>query len=168
MSDPVSLDDIKSIIKLVRDADNVAEFTLKYGDLEISLSRESKSGPSAAPSAAMPAAAPVAATRSEPPKPPAAENVTPASGPAPAPAADEVVITAPMVGTFYRSPKPGEPPFVEVGRSVEKDSVVCIIEIMKLMNSLEAGVAGTVTRILVEDAQAVEYGQPLIYVRKAG
>jgi acetyl-CoA carboxylase biotin carboxyl carrier protein len=71
-----------------------------------------------------------------------------------------------MVGTFYRSPKPGDPPFVDEGTTVSADSIVCIIEVMKLMNSLHAGVEGVVTRILVQDAQPVEYGQPLMFVRK--
>jgi acetyl-CoA carboxylase biotin carboxyl carrier protein len=79
----------------------------------------------------------------------------------------EIAIKAPMVGTFYRSPKPGDPPFVEEGHAVGTDSIVCIIEVMKLMNSLHAGIEGVVTRILVQDAQAVEYGQPLMFVRKS-
>ena len=100
-----------------------------------------------------------------------------ASAPAAAPAKSngaaqpqegEVAITAPMVGTFYRSPKPGDPPFVEVGAAVNEDTVLCIIEVMKLMNSLEAKVAGVVTRILVEDSQPVEHGQPLMFIKLDG
>jgi acetyl-CoA carboxylase biotin carboxyl carrier protein len=69
-----------------------------------------------------------------------------------------------MVGTFYRAPEPGAHPFVEVGQRVEADTVVCIIEVMKLMNSIPAGCAGVVTHILVEDAQPVEYGQVLVVI----
>jgi acetyl-CoA carboxylase biotin carboxyl carrier protein len=72
-----------------------------------------------------------------------------------------------MVGTFYRAPQPGAPPFVEVGHAVTPDAVVCIIEVMKLLNSIPAGAEGTVTHILVEDAAAVETGQPLIVLEPA-
>ena len=67
-----------------------------------------------------------------------------------------------MVGTFYRAPAPGERPFVEMGQVVEAETTVCIIEVMKLMNSIPAPVRGAVREILVKDAQAVQYGQPLI------
>ena len=70
-----------------------------------------------------------------------------------------------MVGTFYRAPQPGAPPFVEVGQAVKPDSVVGIIEVMKLMNSITAGVHGTVEQILVGDASQVEAGQPIIVIR---
>jgi acetyl-CoA carboxylase biotin carboxyl carrier protein len=70
-----------------------------------------------------------------------------------------------MVGTFYRSPEPGAPPFVEPGSRVEADTILCIIEVMKLMNSVTAGVAGVVAHVFVENAQMVEYGQPLIAIR---
>ncbi|MBQ0828241.1 hypothetical protein J5Y05_17330 [Streptomyces sp. RG38] len=73
---------------------------------------------------------------------------------------------APLLGTLYRSPKPGEPPFVEVGDRVEADSALCIVEVMKLMNSVTAGVAGEVSRILVPDAELVEFDQPLFVVRR--
>ena len=70
-----------------------------------------------------------------------------------------------MVGTFYRAPEPGAKPFVEVGARVRADTIVCIIEVMKLMNSVPAGVAGTVTHVLVDNASMVEYGQPLVAIR---
>jgi acetyl-CoA carboxylase biotin carboxyl carrier protein len=76
-----------------------------------------------------------------------------------------VAIEAPMLGTFYRAPGPGEDPFVEVGSAVEADSTVCIIEVMKMMNSVPAGVAGTVVEVAAENGALVEYGQPLFYVR---
>lgn len=165
MVDQVSLDDIKSIIELIKQTEDVAEFSLKFGDVEISLSRESAAGLNR----------PVVGNVRPVEQP--AEIATPKSVDtgvkAPAGAAvaalqpDEIAITAPMVGTFYRCPQPGEPPFVEIGATVDKHSTVCIIEVMKLMNSLPAGVEGVVTRILVEDSQPVEYGQPLMYIRKA-
>jgi acetyl-CoA carboxylase biotin carboxyl carrier protein len=77
-------------------------------------------------------------------------------------------IPAPLLGTFYRAPKPGAPPFVEVGSTVEEDTVVAIIEVMKLMNTVRAGVAGTISEILAQDGALVEYGEPILRVRKAG
>jgi acetyl-CoA carboxylase biotin carboxyl carrier protein len=77
-------------------------------------------------------------------------------------------VTAPLLGTFYRSPKPGAPPFVEVGARVDEETIVAIIEVMKLMNTVRAGVSGTVTEILVADGALAEYGETLLRVRKAG
>jgi acetyl-CoA carboxylase biotin carboxyl carrier protein len=78
-----------------------------------------------------------------------------------------VLIKAPMVGTFYAAPKPGQPDFVTVGAKVKPDTVMCIVEVMKLMNTLEAGVEGTVTSILVSNEQAVQYGQPLMIIKRS-
>jgi acetyl-CoA carboxylase biotin carboxyl carrier protein len=75
------------------------------------------------------------------------------------------LVKSPMVGTFYRAPAPDQPPFVEVGARVQADTIVCIIEVMKLMNSVAAGVAGTVTHVLAQNAQPVEAGQPVIAIR---
>ena len=89
---------------------------------------------------------------------------------APAPATIDgsagVTIEAPMLGVFYRAPSPGAPPFVDVGTRVEAGTIVCIIEVMKMMNSVPAGVAGTIAEIHVENAEAVEYGQPLFRVEQ--
>jgi acetyl-CoA carboxylase biotin carboxyl carrier protein len=76
-------------------------------------------------------------------------------------------IPSPLLGVFYRAPKPGEAPFVEVGSVVEEDTVIAIIEVMKLMNSVRAGVKGEVVEILAENGALVEYDQPLMRVRKA-
>lgn len=75
-----------------------------------------------------------------------------------------VAIVSPLIGVFYRAPAPGEAPFVEVGTRVEPDTIVCIIEVMKMMNSIPAGIAGTIVEIHVENAQAIEYGEPLFSV----
>jgi acetyl-CoA carboxylase biotin carboxyl carrier protein len=80
-----------------------------------------------------------------------------------APAANDA-ITAPMLGTFYRASAPGEKPFVEVGDTVEPGTVVCLIEVMKMMNSVEAGVGGTIVEVCAENAQLVEFGAPLFRV----
>lgn len=99
---------------------------------------------------------------SEPPSPPS----PPLGQEAGAARAGEIDVPAPLLGNFYAAPRPGEPPFVEVGDAVTEDSVIGIIEVMKLMNSVRAGVAGTVVAILAQNGSAVEEGQPLIRVRK--
>ena len=80
------------------------------------------------------------------------------------PANGLITITAPMLGTFYRAEGPGREPFVEVGSRLEPDTTVCIIEVMKMMNSVPAGVSGTVVEVCSENAQLVEYGQPLFRI----
>lgn len=99
--------------------------------------------------------APAAAPHAAAPSPPAA---TPA-------AADGPVIKSPTVGTFYGSPTPGEAPFVKVGSTVKADTVVCIIEAMKVFNQIPAEISGTITEVLVNNGDAVEYGQPLFRVK---
>jgi len=84
-------------------------------------------------------------------------------GPAEAPA-DAHILTSPIVGTFYRAPSPGAPPFVDVGDRIKKGQVVCIVEAMKLMNEIEADVNGVVVSIFPKNAQPVEFGEPLIAV----
>jgi len=98
--------------------------------------------------------------------PPCAEpEPEPASDPvAPASPEDRLTIVSPTIGIFYRAPAPGQAPFVEVGARVEPDTIVCIIEVMKMMNSVPAGIAGTIAQIHIENAQAVEFGQPLFRV----
>jgi acetyl-CoA carboxylase biotin carboxyl carrier protein len=76
------------------------------------------------------------------------------------------VIRSPMVGTFYRAAEPSAPAFVDPGSRVEPDTILCIIEVMKLMNSVTAGIKGVVTHVFVENAHMVEYGQPLIAIRR--
>ncbi|HTZ04211.1 MAG TPA: acetyl-CoA carboxylase biotin carboxyl carrier protein [Gaiellaceae bacterium] len=90
-------------------------------------------------------------------------GVAPEAEPAPV-SAEADAIVAPMLGTFYRAPAPGEPPFVDVGSRVEPDTIVCIIEVMKMMNSVHAGVAGTIAEVYVENGEPVEYGAPLFRV----
>jgi acetyl-CoA carboxylase biotin carboxyl carrier protein len=170
------INELKAIVDWVNLNDDVRELSLKFGDVELFISRDRQSGSAPAPVAAaahaqtvvpsLPAAAPTAAAAPSAAIPPAAP--APASAPAgqAALADDEVLITAPMVGTFYGSPKPGDPPFVVVGDLVTPSSVLGIVEVMKLMNNLEAKVDGTVARILVQNEQAVEYGQPLMVIKR--
>jgi acetyl-CoA carboxylase biotin carboxyl carrier protein len=86
------------------------------------------------------------------------------SAPAPAAAPQGHVVTSPMVGTFYRAPSPGADPFVQVGDTVKEGQTICIIEAMKLLNEIECDKAGVVKEILVDNGQAVEYGQPLFVI----
>lgn len=88
----------------------------------------------------------------------------PAAAAAPAAAPQGHVVTSPMVGTFYRSPSPGAEPFVQVGDTVKEGQTLCIIEAMKLLNEIESDKAGVVKEILIENGQAVEYGQPLFVI----
>ncbi|WP_039912955.1 acetyl-CoA carboxylase biotin carboxyl carrier protein, partial [Cellvibrio mixtus] len=97
----------------------------------------------------------------------AAPTAAPASAPAAAPAApisSGHIVKSPMVGTFYRSPSPGSPSFIEVGKSVKAGDVICIIEAMKMMNQIEADKSGVIEAILVEDGNPVEFDQPLVTI----
>jgi biotin carboxyl carrier protein len=96
-----------------------------------------------------------------------AEGRTPPEQPAPAPTQGLVDVTAPMVGTFYRAPGPGEPPFVEVGSAVEEGTQVCILEVMKLMSAVVAGTSGVVAEIVVANGSAVAYGDVLFRISPA-
>jgi acetyl-CoA carboxylase biotin carboxyl carrier protein len=152
----LTYDDLLRIVELIKSTEHFSEFRLKVGDIEIEL-RHRKSGTSA------PVSAPVSAAAVE-------SRVTDRAERAPPAASAEwpeglVVIRSPMVGTFYRAPQPGAQPFVEVGQAVKPDSVVGIVEVMKLMNSITADVHGTVEQILVGDASQVEAGQPIIVIR---
>ena len=98
---------------------------------------------------------------------PAAPGVTPVPAVATPPVDDSVdlaVVTSPIVGTFYHAPEPGATPFVDVGGRVRKGQVLCIIEAMKLMNEIESKLTGRVAKVLVENGQPVEFGQPLFLV----
>ena len=148
---------VKKLIELLEES-NIGEIEIKEGEESVRISRYGNP-PSAAPIAyAAPApAAPAAAAA--PAEAPAAESAAPAA----APVADNAVLS-PMVGTFYRSPSPEAPSFVEVGQTVRVGDVLCIVEAMKMMNQIEADRAGTVTAIHVENGEAVEFDQPLISI----
>lgn len=141
----------------------------KYGVTEANLQKDGESwkvrrGPkqvAVAPEmtyAAPAAAAPVAAAASAPPA---------AAAPAPAEAPKGITINAPTVGTFYSSPTPEDPPFVAIGATVGPESVICIIEAMKVFNQIPAEKSGRIVEMLVEDGDAVEFGQPLFRIEPA-
>jgi acetyl-CoA carboxylase biotin carboxyl carrier protein len=117
--------------------------------------------------AAAPLAMPVAAAPVAPAAAPAAPVAPAAEKPAAAPVADEsklITIKAPMIGTFYRSPGPDKPPFVNVGDEIKAGKPICIIEAMKLFNEIESEISGRIVKVLVDDAKPVEYDQPLFLV----
>lgn len=163
----VDLKEVKAIVDWVNLTEDVREFSLKFGELELFISRN-KTATQPLPVSSVPSPAPVAAPQPQAAVAPAAAAVAEARSATPSSplAADEVLIKAPMVGTFYAGPKPGAPNFVSVGNAVSADTVLCIVEVMKLMNNIEAGVEGTVTKIFVTNEQPVEYGQPLMIIKK--
>lgn len=165
--------EIREIIKLI-DQSSIKEFELELDGSKVSIKKtggvveEVKTiiaqpvvtAAPAAPAPPVPAAeAPAAPVQAEAAAPKAAAVV---------PAADESAlhkIVSPMVGTFYRSPEPGAPAYVQPGDKVTANKVVCIVEAMKLFNEIEAEVNGEIVKVLVEDGQLVEYGQPLFLVK---
>jgi acetyl-CoA carboxylase biotin carboxyl carrier protein len=168
---PPDTKEIRAIVDWMNLTEDVRELSIKYGDVELYISRDRK--PAAGHPITAQASAPAAVTPPTPlpaPEPapgaavPAAAPIEPSSANALAP--DEVLIKAPMVGMYYASPRPGAPAFVAVGETVRADTVLCIVEVMKLMNNIEAQVEGTITQILVQDNQAVEYGQPLMVIKR--
>lgn len=177
--------ELRALVDWVNLSDDVRELSITFGDVELFISRDRQApgsrvsalapaagaGPATVAPAAAPAPAAEPAPSAAPPVSALAEAVAAPEEPAAsAPAsgndvaAGEVLIKAPMVGTFYGSPKPGDPPFVQVGDTVAADTVLGIVEVMKLMNNIEAKVTGTVARVLVDNEQAVEYGQPLMVI----
>ena len=153
----MDIDRVKSVIELMREHD-LNEFAIEEPDFKLTLKRGG-AAPAvmmAAPSMMAPAMAPAAAP-------------APAAVPAaPATAADDSLtpIPSPLVGTFYRAGSPDADPFVSVGSRVNKDTVVCIIEAMKVMNEIKAETSGVIKKILVENATAVQFGQPMFLIEK--
>jgi acetyl-CoA carboxylase biotin carboxyl carrier protein len=142
----LTYEDLVQLVELIKSTSQFSEFRLKVGEIEVSLRRNNgavRLPPEIAP------AAPVE-EKSE------TRQRTFPSG--------MHLVRAPMVGTFFRAPAPGKPPYVEVGQEVKADTQVGIIEVMKLMNSIEAGARGVVKEIVVENAGAVEYGSVLMLI----
>ena len=177
----LTYEDLLQIIELVKSSEQWSEFHLKVGDLEVDFKRAPRSSTGASSAAAAAAATdshaatsaaaghqraghvgggevvndlPSAVTASQ-----TAAHAAPVHQ-----SANAVLVKSPMVGTFYRAPEPGAPPFVDVEDEVKADTIVCIIEVMKLMNSIPASAGGIVTQILVADGEPVEYGQVLMVI----
>jgi acetyl-CoA carboxylase biotin carboxyl carrier protein len=147
--------DVAEIMRLVEQS-GFDELNLEINGTKISLRRGS-------PAPSVPTSPPVSAVA--PARAPAPEAL---STPKAATDPDVQELPAPLLGTFYRAPKPGAPAFVEVGSQVSDDTIVGIIEVMKLMNTVRAGVRGTVTEIIAADGALVEFGAALMRVRKSG
>ena len=143
---------VKQLIALLEDS-NIAELEITEGEDSVRISRYGAPPPTPAPQA-QPAL--VAA--------PLPERTDETSSAAPAPEPSGRAIESPMVGTAYRAPSPDAQPFVEVGQRVSIGDTICVIEAMKILNQIEADVAGTVRAILFENAQPVEFGQPLMMI----
>jgi acetyl-CoA carboxylase biotin carboxyl carrier protein len=145
----MDVDKIKQLIDLMN-ANNLTELEIDEDGVRVRLQKGlPKTEGVVVTTAAVPPQA-----QEEAPAPEAAGEETPDAG----------VIEAPMVGTFYRAPGPDEPPFVEVGDKVTADTVVCIIEAMKVMNEIKAGLEGVVAEVLTENGSAIEFGQPLFRI----
>ena len=163
-SQPLLTDDIRELLRLIAGSD-IAEVLIERGGAKVHIKR-ALAQPQLVPVPA--GAAPHVAAPSVPYAPvivPTAASAT--SQPEVAPTAIGVTVTAPMVGTYYASPAPKEPPYVQVGDEVRPGDVLGIIEAMKIMNEIECEVQGRVAEILVESGQPVEYGQPLIIIEPA-
>jgi len=148
-------DDVKKILEIIDGATHLDEIEVVYGGFHLCVQRGRETESS---------------VRATPPLATAPQSLAPSQAAGPPRRAEpmlgegEVAVMAPMLGTFYRAPSPGAPSFVEVGQRVRADDTVCLIEVMKLFNSIKAGVDGVVTQILAENAKLVEYNQVLIVI----
>ncbi|HEX4870736.1 MAG TPA: acetyl-CoA carboxylase biotin carboxyl carrier protein [Nevskiaceae bacterium] len=144
---------IKTLIDLVEQS-GIAELEVREGEESVRISRYGQAAPAA------PAPPPVVATAA-----PAPATAAALPSAAPKPAVDtRYTVKAPMVGTFYRSPSPGAPAFVEVGQTVKVGQTLCIIEAMKMLNAIESEKAGVIAAILVDNERPVEFDQPLFVI----
>ena len=153
----MDISDLKEILRILEEQD-ITEFELEQDGVKLRVCRTSTAPAGVVASSLAPAPAvgvPAAPASPAPaPPPPAAE-----------PPANGTLVKSPIVGTFYRAPDPNSPPFVSIGDRVKVGQVLCIIEAMKLMNEIEAEVAGEIVKIHPENGQAVQYGDPLFTVR---
>jgi acetyl-CoA carboxylase biotin carboxyl carrier protein len=159
--------DVRSILELVDAAEHIDELEIVHEGFRLHIVRSRgrdalRGAPAPGGSAGLTAPSIHTTPPSTPPPTPASTPPSVAMTDVPD---DLVAVRAPMVGTFYRAPAPGERPFIEVGQPVEAKDTVCLIEVMKLFNSLQAGVDGEVAAILVDNEALVEYDQPLVLIR---
>jgi acetyl-CoA carboxylase biotin carboxyl carrier protein len=153
---PLDANQLREILLTLNETD-ISELTLKEGDFELAIRRGPQYQAAPAPTG-MASAAPMLSIQETP----VVATTTP-----PPPESKYVDVTSPIVGTFYASPAPDEPAFVQIGDRIQKTQTVCIIEAMKIMNEIEAEVVGEVVEILVQNGQPVEFGQPLMRVKPA-
>jgi acetyl-CoA carboxylase biotin carboxyl carrier protein len=158
----MEFEDIERILALVREHD-LAEFELERDGLKLKV-KKAHAEPASTPPP------PLAAVQLPPPMPVMPQTTAHPAPPAEPPDGDELelaVVKSPIVGTFYRSPEPGAPAFVEVGQRVEKDQVLCIIEAMKLMNEITSEYEGEIVSAYVENGKPVQYGERLFAIKTA-
>jgi acetyl-CoA carboxylase biotin carboxyl carrier protein len=163
----LDFEELSDIVRMVNETD-IVELELKSKRFSLSLKKKAALAEPVVQVVQAAATAPVAAAPApSAPSAPAAPAAAPAAAPKPAAAApvQGVEVTSPMSGTMYRSPAPGEPPFVKEGDKVKKGQTVCIIEAMKLMNEIEAEVGGEVVKVCAENGQSVAPGQPLLIIK---
>ncbi|WP_160155860.1 acetyl-CoA carboxylase biotin carboxyl carrier protein [Geobacillus sp. TFV-3] len=174
----MKIQEIRELIRLV-DQSSIDEFVYEQGETKVHMKKGTAAVAVASAAAAQTAVAPTAPAAPAEVEPAPAAPVQAAASEAPSPKAETPVvkeakpavesnlhqITSPMVGTFYAAPAPDKPPYVKPGDKVKKDTVVCIIEAMKLFNEIEAEVDGEIVEVLVQNGQLVEYGQPLFLVK---
>jgi acetyl-CoA carboxylase biotin carboxyl carrier protein len=153
----MTLKELKELIDLFTARESIEELEVERAGVRLKVKRARTAADAIAPPLA-PARPAVAAVHEVPPPAPAA---------APAQSEDLFHVKAPIVGTFYKAPNPSSPPFVNVGDYVEKGTVLCIVEAMKLMNEIESEVAGQVTAVFVENGQPVEFGERLFAIRRS-
>lgn len=152
---------LKTLIDLVSES-NISELEITEADGKVRIVKADPAAAAAAQPVYAPApAAPVVLAAAAPAAAPAAPA---AAAPAAAPAETGHVVKSPMVGTFYRASSPNAKPFADVGQTVKEGEAICIIEAMKIMNEIEADKSGTITKVLCENGQAVEFGQPLFVI----
>ena len=153
------IDQIKEIAEVMREYD-LSEFELESEELSLSLRRPTAEGAPQAPAPAPP-------VQQAPPQAPATQQPTGEQEASKQEGTPVETIDSPIVGTFYRAPSPDADPFVKAGDEIQEDTVVCVVEAMKVMNEIKAEKKGRVKRVLLEDATPVEYGQPLIELETA-
>jgi acetyl-CoA carboxylase biotin carboxyl carrier protein len=161
----VDIADLKEILRILEEQD-ITEFELEQDGVKLRVCRSSGVAPSH-PAATYLAPAPSVPAPVAPPSAPAPSPSAPAGAATAEPEDNGVLVKSPIVGTFYRSPDPNASPFVNVGDRVKVGQVLCIIEAMKLMNEIEAEVAGEIMKVHPENGQPVQYGDPLFTVRRA-
>ena len=151
----MTLKELKELIDLFTSRESIEELEIEKAGVRLKVKRQSRLAVHEAPAVVAVQARPVAV--------PVQETLPPA----PPPQDDLFHVKAPIVGTFYKAPNPSSPPFVSVGDFVEKGTVLCIVEAMKLMNEIESEVAGQVTAAFVENGQPVEFGQKLFAIKRS-
>jgi acetyl-CoA carboxylase biotin carboxyl carrier protein len=160
----LELDELEGVLEFM-DRHGLESLEFARGDLRLALKRSDRL---AASGAASPDSAHAASASALGTENPGVVGQPQASAAAVAPAIAEHIIKSPIIGTFYTAASPDAPPFVKVGDQVQKGQVVCIVEAMKLMNEIESEVAGEVLRVIAENGQPVEYGEPLFAIRPQG